>query len=117
MTVNKSFRSNDGLTTPAMDRFKYTLPEEVGIDSTYLKNKIDSLIKIGLHDEAYPGCQIFLAKNGKVFFHECYGFHTYSGDRPMQPDDLFDFAPVDFQCRYHALASFGKVVIRQTGDC
>ena len=92
VNVNKSFQSNDGLTTPALDRFKYTLPEEVGIDSTYLKNKIDSLIKIGLHEEAFPGCQIFLAKNGKVFFNQCYGFQTYSGVRPMQPDDLFDFA-------------------------
>jgi len=90
--VNQTFRSNKGLTTPALDRFKYTLPEEVGIDSTYLKNKIDSLINIGLHEEAFPGCQVFLAKNGKVFFNECYGFHTYSYDRPMLPDDLFDFA-------------------------
>ena len=92
VTVNKFFQSNDGLTTPSLNRFKYTLPEELGIDSTYLKNKIDSLVKIGLHEEAFPGCQIFLAKNGKVFFHECYGFHTYSGNRQMQPDDLFDFA-------------------------
>jgi beta-N-acetylhexosaminidase len=92
VTVNKSLHSNEGLTTSALGRFKYTLPEEVGIDSTYLKNKIDSLIGIGLHDEAFPGCEVFLAKNGNVFFNECYGFHTYSSNRAMQPDDLFDFA-------------------------
>lgn len=92
VTVNNSFKTNDGLKTSILDRFKYTLPEEVGIDSTYLKNKIDSLVKIGLHDEAFPGCEIFLAKNGKVFFNQCYGFHTYSAEKPMGPDDLFDFA-------------------------
>lgn len=90
--VNSSYHSNDGLMIPALDRFKYTLPEDVGIDSVYLKNKMDSLVKIGLHEEAFPGCEIFVAKNGKVFFHECYGFHTYSKDQPVQPDDLFDFA-------------------------
>jgi CubicO group peptidase (beta-lactamase class C family) len=77
---------------PALDRFKYTLPEEIGIDSSYLKNKIDSLVNIGLHEKAFPGCEIFVAKNGKVFFNVCYGFHTYTNDRPVQCDDLFDFA-------------------------
>lgn len=90
--VNDTFQSGDGLLSPAIDRFKYTLPEELGVDSTYLKKKIDSLVSEGLSNKAFPGCVIFLAKNGKVFFEESYGYQTYSGERPLLLNDLFDFA-------------------------
>jgi hypothetical protein len=39
VTVNENYHSGDGIATPAIDRFKYTLPEELGIDSTFLKKK------------------------------------------------------------------------------
>jgi len=92
VTVNHNYRSGDGMVTFPISRFKYTLPEEVGVDSTYLKKKIDSLVGIGLQRKAFPGCQVFLAKKGKVFFEESYGFQTYSNERPLLQDDLFDFA-------------------------
>ena len=50
------------------------------------------MVSEGLSKKAFPGCQIFLAKNGKVFFNESYGYHTYSGDKPLLQDDIFDFA-------------------------
>ncbi len=92
VTVNELYHSKDGIVTKTADRFKYTLPEELGIDSTYLKKKIDSLVNIGLTHKAFPGCEVFLAKDGKVFFEESYGYHTYDGERPVSQDDLFDFA-------------------------
>ena len=90
--VNQTYHSGAGLTIPSLNRFKYTLPEELGVDSTYLKKKIDSLVNIGLSAKAFPGCAVFIAKNGKVIFSESYGFHTYSNERALKPDDLFDFA-------------------------
>lgn len=92
VTVNSNFRSGDGFVVSSSDRFKYTLPEEFGVDSAYLKKKIDSLVNMGLKEKAFPGCAIFLAKNGKVFFNESYGYQTYTGERALQQDDLFDFA-------------------------
>jgi beta-N-acetylhexosaminidase len=90
--VNRHFGSGDGLMTTPLDRFKYTLPEEVGIDSTYLKKKIDSLVYVGINAKAFPGCEVFIAKNGKVVLSQVYGSQTYSGGRLVQEDDLFDFA-------------------------
>ena len=92
LTLKNFPKTNGTLKTASLDRFKYTLPEEVGINSTYLKTRIDSLINLGLKAKAFPGCQVFLAKNGKVFFDECYGYHTYEADRLVQSDDLYDFA-------------------------
>jgi len=92
VTVNENYRSGDGLVTLPANRFKYTLPEEIGVDSALLKKKIDELVSEGLSEKAFPGCAIFLAKNGKVIFNEAYGYHTYSGERPLRENDLFDFA-------------------------
>ena len=92
VNVSKVYRSGDGLQTISLDRFKYTLPEELGIDSTYLKKKIDSLVNVGLSAKAYPGCAVFIAKNGKVILNEAYGCQTYSNERALRLDDLFDFA-------------------------
>ena len=40
VTVNQMYHSGDGLLTNPLNRFKYTLPEEFGIDSTFLKKKL-----------------------------------------------------------------------------
>ena len=92
VNVSKFYHSGDGFQTTSLDRFKYTLPEELGVDSTYLKKKIDSLVNVGLSAKAFPGCAVFIAKDGKVIFDEAYGYQTYSTERPLHPDDLFDFA-------------------------
>jgi len=92
VNVSRSYHSGDGLSTISLDRFKYTLPEELGIDSTYLKKKIDSLVNVGLTAKAYPGCAVFIARNGKVILNEAYGYQTYSNERLLRQDDLFDFA-------------------------
>lgn len=86
------YHSGDGLQTLSLDRFKYTLPEEFGIDSTFLKKKIDSLVNIGLTTRAFPGCTVFIAKEGKVILNQAYGFQTYNSESPLHQDDLFDFA-------------------------
>jgi beta-N-acetylhexosaminidase len=92
VTVNGTYHSCDGIVTLPIDRFKYTLPEELGVDSTFLKKKIDSLVNVGLSEKAFPACAVFIAKKGKVFFEEAYGYHTYIEERPLHQDDLFDLA-------------------------
>jgi beta-N-acetylhexosaminidase len=92
VTVTEKYRSGDGIATHAIERFKYTLPEELGIDSTFLKKKIDSLVNVGLNEKAFPGCAVFIAKKGKVILTESYGYQTYSNEKSLVQDDLFDFA-------------------------
>lgn len=94
VNVNSFFKLDDGIAIKKNGRFKYTIPEEVGISSEYLKQRIDSLAELGLNDEAYPGCQILIAVDGKVIFHECYGYLTYDTLEPVLEDDLYDWASV-----------------------
>ena len=75
-------------------RLGYTFPQSVGIDSTFLNEKIDSVVQFALESEAFPGVQIFIAKQGKVIFHKSYGFQTYLKKHPIELTDIYDLASI-----------------------
>jgi CubicO group peptidase (beta-lactamase class C family) len=82
------------MSTSPINRFKYTLPEEVGISSDSLQIGIEKIVQEGLDSMAYPGCQVFVAKNGKVIFEKSYGYHTYDKVQPVTNTDIYDLASV-----------------------
>jgi beta-N-acetylhexosaminidase len=94
VTVNAQFPYNAGIETPAIGRLKYTIPEELGLDSKVITFKIDSIANVALTQKATPGCVVQLAKDGKVFFRKAYGKHTYEGQEPVKLTDLYDLASV-----------------------
>ena len=94
VSINDKYREGEGIDTEGGLRFKYTLPEEVGISEKELVSRVDAIVKEGLDMEAYPGAQVLFAKDGKVFFHKAYGHHTYDKTRPSKHDDLYDYASV-----------------------
>ena len=92
VNVNSSFRLNSGLHLKKNDRLKYSIPEEVGISSGYLEQRIDSLANLGLQEKAYPGCQVLIAVDGKVIFHKCYGYLTYKQSDTVTKEHIYDWA-------------------------
>lgn len=92
VTINERWPYGHGLTTRGGVRFKFTLPEELGADSRNLESRIDSIMDLAISQRAFPGAQVLLAKDGKVFFHKTYGFHTYDSARAVHPDDIYDLA-------------------------
>lgn len=79
---------------PHMTGLGYATPAEVGLDEAYISTKVDSIITDGIKEEAFPGAQILVAKNGKIIFHEAYGFHTYDSLQPVALNDIYDLASV-----------------------
>jgi beta-N-acetylhexosaminidase len=94
VTVNKDFAYNAGIQTPAIGRLKYTIPEELGLDSKIINFKIDSIANLAVSSKATPGCVVQLSKDGKVFFRKAYGKHTYEGPEVVKLNDLYDLASV-----------------------
>jgi beta-N-acetylhexosaminidase len=92
VTVDGNFKYNDGISYPAIGRLKYTIPEEIGIDSRRLYPRLDSVVNLALRERATPGGVIQLAKDGKVFYHRAFGKHTYEGSQPVKETDLYDLA-------------------------
>ncbi|MCW3083703.1 MAG: beta-lactamase [Bacteroidetes bacterium] len=92
VTASAYFKAGTGIDTKVV-RFKYTIPEEVGAN-VQLLNKIDSIAMKGIRDKIYPGCQILIAKDGKVIYQKSFGYHTYENKLKVKNDDLYDLASV-----------------------
>jgi CubicO group peptidase (beta-lactamase class C family) len=74
-------------------RLKYTVPEEVGINTDALK-AIDEIANEAINEKATPGMVVLVAKDGKVIFNKAYGFHTYEKVEANKVNDIFDLASI-----------------------
>lgn len=83
-----------GITIDQPVRLGYSVPEDVGINSISLSFSIDSIINDAIRQQAFPGCNILIAKDGKVIFHKTYGYHTYENIIPTSKNDIYDLASV-----------------------
>lgn len=89
----KNWKAGIGLSISAPIRFKYTMPEEIGFSRKAIA-KIDSIVSNAMLEKAFPGCQVFIALNGKVIYQQSYGFFTYENKRAVKNNDLYDIASV-----------------------
>ena len=94
VSIGEKFKEGDGLDIKGGMRFKYTLPEEVGMDSEILNTQIDSLMQEAMEAKAIPGGQVLVARNQKVIFHKAYGEHIYSDTTKVKLTDIYDLASV-----------------------
>jgi beta-N-acetylhexosaminidase len=88
------FEEGMGLLTDGGLRLSFGNPESVGLDSTYLYAKIDSIALMALDSGVAPGIQVLVARNGKVIMHKTYGYLTYENIETVQKDLLYDFASI-----------------------
>lgn len=93
VTASSNFKYGMGITTKSLARFKYTLPEELGL-SSFDFDQIDSIALDGIKEKAYPGCEILVAKAGKVIYQKSFGYHTYENKQAVSNSDLYDIASV-----------------------
>lgn len=82
------------LSIEADNILSFANPSEVGLDSLYIHNQVDSIMTLGIQKEAFPGAQLLVAKHGKIIFHKTYGFHTYDNIQPVATNDIYDLASV-----------------------
>ncbi len=94
VSLGTHYAVGDGLSIDKPIRLKYTIPEEAGLNSVRLNNRIDSIVNGALEQKAFPGCSVLAAKDGKVIFRKTYGYHTYDQINPVTEDDLYDLASV-----------------------
>ena len=78
-------------TTKSLGRLQFTEPLMAGMDKNVLE-EIDVLVAEAIRDEAIPGCQVLVARQGKVVFHRNYGFQTYDSLRPIDDQSIYDLA-------------------------
>jgi CubicO group peptidase (beta-lactamase class C family) len=92
--VWNNYHSGDGIQIEKAIRLKYSIPEEVGIQSETLNSGIDSIVNDALDKKAFPGCNVLVAKDGEIIFRKAYGYETFDKQVPARLDDIYDLASV-----------------------
>lgn len=90
--IGELYAYGHGLQTEKA-RLSYGLPEEVGMRSEVLA-RIDSIVEDALLREAFPGCQVLVAKNGKVVWNKAYGYVDVDRCVKVSPEHVYDLASV-----------------------
>ena len=91
VSINNSFKVNDGLSTEKLNRLGFTTPENVGMNSAIL-SKIDAIANKAISAKMTPGIQVLVARKGKVIYQKSFGHHTYDETIKVQDSDIYDVA-------------------------
>lgn len=86
-----NWKIGSGKTLNPNGRLAYGTPESVGMNAAKLK-QIDQLVQTSLANRVVPGCQILVARKGKIVFEKSYGKLTYAGSEKVTSETLYDLA-------------------------
>ena len=90
---NSTFPRGGQIKTRDPIRLTYTIPEAAGLSAEKL-GSIDSLVNASIKAGAMPGCQVLVARHGKVVYQKSFGTHTFSRKDTVRNDDLYDIASI-----------------------
>lgn len=76
------------------DSLRIASPEEVDIDLDYVNAAVDSIMTEAIKEQAFPGANLLVAKQGKIIFHKAYGYQTYDSIKKVELDAIYDLASV-----------------------
>jgi len=92
VTIPGIFKCGLGLETGKV-RLSYQKPREVDMDGKILE-KIAVIVNEGIKNQAFPGCQVLIAKDGVVVYNQSFGYFDYANTHPVQNTDVYDLASV-----------------------
>jgi beta-N-acetylhexosaminidase len=72
---------------------QYADPKDVGMDSKIL-DSIDFYAKKAIELKATPGCQILVAKEGKIVYEKGFGYSTYTSNTAINANTIYDLASI-----------------------
>ncbi len=93
VTIQPEFPVGLGEIVKSWPVLSNVVPEELGINAEELEI-IDSIAMDAIAMHATPGCQILIAKEGKVFYNKSFGYHTYDSLNKVGIFDLYDIASI-----------------------
>lgn len=82
-----------GIQRSGIQRLGYGMPEEVGMYSDSLA-QIEELVQKMIKTKAAPGCQILVARKGKVVYHRAFGTKDYKAQNKVELSDVYDVASI-----------------------
>lgn len=93
LNISPSFKAGQGHSLQSIQRLGYSFPEDAGLDSRVLE-KIETIAKEAIEMKATPGCNVLVAKNGKVVYEKSFGTLAYDTNQPVTDETIYDLASV-----------------------
>jgi CubicO group peptidase (beta-lactamase class C family) len=91
VTVTYEQKVGNGVQTERIGRVSFGTPESVGLNTKKL-NEIDKIVEQGISNRAFPGCQVLVARSGKIVYNRSFGSLRYDVNEPVNDQTLYDIA-------------------------
>lgn len=93
VSASSIIREGRGYYTLNSQKLQYGIPEQVGMREEKLYN-IDTIIKKAISNHVMPGCEVLVARNGKVIYEKSFGNYNYKDSLPVQDSTIYDIASI-----------------------
>ncbi len=91
ITASPTLKVGTGFKLATIGRLGFGFPEMEGMESLAF-NRIDSIAKAAVAMEATPGCQVLVARNGRVVYQKSFGHYTYTKKKEVDNESVYDVA-------------------------
>lgn len=92
-TLASEAKLGDGFQFKSLNRLGFDMPSSVGM-SVQALNRIRPLVNEAIANQEFPGCQVLVARKGKVVYYEGFGYQNYSYSDPINRHTIYDLASV-----------------------
>ncbi len=91
ISITDSLTHSLGIKTQSLKRMGYSVPELAGVNRSML-DKITRIATDAISQKATPGCQIIVARKGKVVYENSFGSQLYDQKVPITDQSIYDLA-------------------------
>lgn len=91
VSITDSLKEGQGITRTSLKRLGYSVPEMAGVNGEML-DKITRIVTDAIAQKATPGCQIIVARKGKVVYENSFGSQLYDQKTPITDQSIYDLA-------------------------
>jgi CubicO group peptidase (beta-lactamase class C family) len=90
-TASATLKEGTGVETRVTDRLVYSTAEDANMSSSILR-RIEPIVAEAIQIGATPGCQVLVAKDGKVVYEKSFGTLSYGQSNPVTFETVYDLA-------------------------
>lgn len=92
-TLSADGKLDYGYEIESFQRLGFAMPSEVGMDAGKLE-EIRTIAISAINAQEFPGCQVLVARKGKVVYYEGFGNLKYTYGEPVTRHTIYDLASV-----------------------
>lgn len=91
VSITDSLKEGQGISRASLKRLGYATPEMAGMNGRMLE-KITRIANDAVTQKATPGCQVIVARKGKIVYERNFGWQTYEQKIPVTDQSIYDLA-------------------------